>query len=822
MHISPTVRKFAEIFILLLLPSLGIGEETSHSKGGTTSPKVRPQNTSAVCSQSPFCPDGRTRFWAPIYIDADLLPKSEILRANKERKTKVAIFDTGLDKNLVGKKFERSGIEFVGRSDRDNNGHGTAVASIMIGKNGAGVLPGYPVTIYWGMEANLSAKLKHACNAGHRIINLSSGVQEENRMTRAGYAQARTIPLSDDLDLIRYLDDRGCLVFQSSGNQGRERAVSPPWLGSPVVTTESSEPNFAKASSFSRVGNLTAPGEEVFVWDSGQIEEPEIPVNQCGRKDGHLASGSSFAAPMSAILGAIVLQTLLEGEEFQKLTASNQARFVKLLLKASSFNGNINAIRAYEMAKFWKNQKELNRIIKTESTDRLWPEAQQRINFCKTPPVIGKCKEIPADSCDPIRTCLQDSRRYIALCEAAPKAIFDISKVALRQKHLDLSNHWLRLLSRPLCEGEACEYTNFLENYISNNKKTVLDPTLPVALYSQITLKSKHRSDVLNRWLKDEQIPAHSNLFPKQGRENPTKDEIKKGAKMLRFFENLGRAGFIDNDLLQKVLLENGQDIRLQRIILKNIAFTPKEIPGAVDTLHKYIKSYRKLPPENEYQKLRKKEAKIGFILSALNDVLTESYKERNARIRGEGIQRESPLHGVSPLLTGLLEIAMDKTESSITRISIINSLLDLTFGSQQLKGALTKEGERVLLEKLVEATKGIEWDRLRYRVFYVLWNQNSKVSQHERERHIIDLLNDPVEREDMFETSVSFGLEKGPAITSKKNLADLLDAWKKSPLTKEIPMSRIRAAVELAVKEKVISQADTDQLWKELSEKDK
>lgn len=176
---------------------------------------------------------------------------------------------------LPGKDFGSAGGD--GRVDRDVDpfGHGTAMASLMVGRAGsfdvlglapdARVLPvAVPITGTTddaGADANgtLLQAVRWAADHGARIINMSLGAPRDPA------ARGRSCP-SIEQDAIDYALARGAIVVASSGNSGQDGSpVEEPSVCLGVVSVGAVDRSGAVPSWSSRHPYLTvvAPGADV-------------------------------------------------------------------------------------------------------------------------------------------------------------------------------------------------------------------------------------------------------------------------------------------------------------------------------------------------------------------------------------------------------------------------------------------------------------------------------------------------------------------------------------------------------------------------------
>jgi subtilisin family serine protease len=189
----------------------------------------------------------------------------------------IAEIDTGVDAGngvfagrlVAGTDFGNLGGD--GRTDRDRNpyGHGTSMASIMVGGPGRlgirGLAPGarlMPVAIPIDGTSDaapndhLGEAIRWAADHGARIISLSL----------AGVARRAAACPADEQQAVFHALRRGALVFAASGNSGpHDDAPEDPGscLGVASVGAVNRRGTVARFSSRHRYLTLTAPGVDI-------------------------------------------------------------------------------------------------------------------------------------------------------------------------------------------------------------------------------------------------------------------------------------------------------------------------------------------------------------------------------------------------------------------------------------------------------------------------------------------------------------------------------------------------------------------------------
>jgi thermitase len=220
---------------------------------------------------------------------------------------KVAVLDTGVTPAADIAGAVAGGFNYVSNNGNvvDNNGHGTAVSSLIAGRgnDGAGMAGScwrctiIPVKVldgngdgYW---SDIAKGITYATNVGASIINLSLG----------GVSGAKVLQ-----DAVAYANSRGVLVVASAGNNGygdegvaptakMYPAAYPDVLG--VGATARGTDTKAGYSSYNKKGDswvdIAAPGDDlVLTWDENGNDVYQV------------WHGTSFAAPMVSGAAALV------------------------------------------------------------------------------------------------------------------------------------------------------------------------------------------------------------------------------------------------------------------------------------------------------------------------------------------------------------------------------------------------------------------------------------------------------------------------------------------------------------------------------------
>jgi subtilisin family serine protease len=222
----------------------------------------------------------------------------------------IAEIDSGVNASLPelrgrilrGTDLGRSGIGHVDR-DRDRFGHGTGMASIMVGRPGlfgiTGLAPGAKIlpvavplvgTTDANQSENLPAAIRYAADHGAKIINLSLGGRRSPRT-----AGDQPCP-ADEQSAVFHAIHQGAIVVASVGNTGpKTDAVEEPGVCLGVLSVGAVDTTGRVASFSSRQPYLS-------------LVAPGVDVPSLGRVPGQAYSGkgtSQAAAIVSASLALV-------------------------------------------------------------------------------------------------------------------------------------------------------------------------------------------------------------------------------------------------------------------------------------------------------------------------------------------------------------------------------------------------------------------------------------------------------------------------------------------------------------------------------------
>ena len=181
---------------------------------------------------------------------------------------RVAIIDTGISETAIPKTNLSPGQNYIlpNQTTSDTIGHGTAIASIIVGSEAAGVqglCPDailVPLVYYGKSEAGSTIKGDGAMLAriirdavevyDCKILNISSGVLTDTPALR---------------DAVAWAEKQGVLVISSVGNDGNDNLYYPGAYSRALCVGAVNGANSAPAdfSNYNEAADLLAPGEKL-------------------------------------------------------------------------------------------------------------------------------------------------------------------------------------------------------------------------------------------------------------------------------------------------------------------------------------------------------------------------------------------------------------------------------------------------------------------------------------------------------------------------------------------------------------------------------
>ncbi len=212
---------------------------------------------------------------------------------------KIAILDTGVAEHFIlgDKSIERKMlVESTKNPDSEYNGHGTAIASILIGEDGLGIAPAADLISIQVMDSDglgdsftLAEGIIEAVDSGASVISMSLG----------SYGYTRVLD-----DAVSYALSKGVALVASAGNDGANVVPYPAQfqgvIGVGAIDADSQRAEF---SNYSPSVDIAAPGVGVFAaW---------------GDEEWISFSGTSAAAPYvsGSIAATLSLNPSLDPQE---------------------------------------------------------------------------------------------------------------------------------------------------------------------------------------------------------------------------------------------------------------------------------------------------------------------------------------------------------------------------------------------------------------------------------------------------------------------------------------------------------------------------
>lgn len=343
------------------------------------------------CAAPVSCADGKPFLRAQEAVDADLM--AEWLKGQKVDGTIVAVLDTGFDASRTKSgdiRVEQAKALLRGSAEHDEIGHGTAVTSLITGRDGIGVSPnarvrGYRVTNprqVSQIAAYLQDKALEACREGAEVINISFG---------AATAFER------DKEFLKEIAERGCFVVKGAGNMGYETVLS--------------EEFHDRRDAVIRVHGLDSSGVRPRKFDKGEWGAPGVELTtlaplgasdtvKCGELVVQRNTGSSGSAPLVSGILAEVLSVLKTAGWYKDLPAPKRVELVTRLLDAAEKKTGVSGFLAVRLADALRAQHEIKDAEAAVKAARL---------ALSTDPA---CKSAP-----PQESCPAELRKHALLCQ---------------------------------------------------------------------------------------------------------------------------------------------------------------------------------------------------------------------------------------------------------------------------------------------------------------------------------------------------------------------------------------------------------------------
>lgn len=442
------------------------------------------------CELTEFCPDGKARYWAYDALDTDLMKtKTNELLKGTNITANVAVVDSGFDRaqeknySTVGQiktapgvtinekhiisdttiKPPKEGGDVIGNPNTDESGHGTMVASTIAGSGKLGVAENVALTVYrvtapgetgststaFIEMATYKACLENRDPDGLTVINVSWG----GRIDEAGFKRDEDDEVTKKL-LAKYAE-MGCLVVKAAGNDSF-RNGAPVNLDDAYLKVGAID-YYSELSTFSSLGEVNAPGSDIFVLESTTAKEKAEDESRCEPSDKLTASlkrfvnGTSFAAPITAGIASQVIRVLKNGERFKNLLPNDRIKIVNHILSTSMFNNSINGLRAVEIAANWNKAWQEATPADKQTKALLHPSTFKDFKdyLSRWPDQICSSSALNCSSlteCLALKDCYAKERKKAALCENLSKdVITDLARTALSNGYFEAAARYNRL-----------------------------------------------------------------------------------------------------------------------------------------------------------------------------------------------------------------------------------------------------------------------------------------------------------------------------------------------------------------------------------------
>lgn len=426
------------------------------------------------------CDNGMATYWAQEAMDADLA-EYFLREAGVKASANVAVVDSGLDMSqaadfdVIGGIEGRRGVlpgdvhptrvpKFrviesalmpngpIGDPKRDQNGHGTMVASVIGGRGQQGVakniqLRVYRVTTPGGTGSTSDEFLEmatvRACqesvdDGGVAVVNVSWG----ERLDESALLLDENHPVYRQL--LGIYAAKGCLVVKAAGNDNfrgkRVFDIDDPYLRVAAVT------NMQDLSYFSSLGEVRAPGSNVHVFESRQMERRGRPEQYCAAKTNRrFVNGTSFAAPLVAGVASQVVRVLKQRGAFQGLTPAARVAIVNRILHASEMGGTVNELRAVHFAEAYAA------MTPEERGDVLHGQSYVKLLSGRGMADAAVCRAASTRRCvgakgGELLSCVNATRTRIALCSNATEDEFiDLIQASFDNDAFEKAYHYARI-----------------------------------------------------------------------------------------------------------------------------------------------------------------------------------------------------------------------------------------------------------------------------------------------------------------------------------------------------------------------------------------
>jgi hypothetical protein len=424
-----------------------------------TTCKQRASRSDLRTNEKPYdlvthCENGKTSFWGQEAMDADLMQYYLDTRGINDR-VKVAVVDSGLDALLIPDFDKRNTVKgeagvqvgdihptkepeykivappianfkYIGDPQRDQSGHGTAVASLIGGAGQQGVAKDIDLTVYRvtgpGETGSTSSEFLdlatyRACQAvadesGVGVVNVSWG----GRLDEAGL-------VTDETDksykkLMGLFADKGCLITKAAGNDNF-RAQRKYNLDDAYLRVQSTD-YLNNLSYFSTTGEVSAPGSSIQVFQSHQARVTNKKLlcskdTKTPEGNRRFVNGTSFAAPLAAGIASQVVKTLKHYNGFAGLSNPDRVRLINRILYVSQTAGVLNGLKAVRLAEATAidSSKSLqNDLLSFNPEKPNWSHSLNDQNFCSQ-----GSRRCMGTADQELLSCINHERNRIAICD---------------------------------------------------------------------------------------------------------------------------------------------------------------------------------------------------------------------------------------------------------------------------------------------------------------------------------------------------------------------------------------------------------------------
>ncbi|OFZ78409.1 MAG: hypothetical protein A2583_14060 [Bdellovibrionales bacterium RIFOXYD1_FULL_53_11] len=470
--------------------------------------------------------------------------------AGRKIPVKVAVVDSGFDKARIN-TFDTDGVVkvfpgvvpgdnqaaseiklsesekkiIVGSTETDELGHGTMVASVIAGKDGVGVSDGVSLHVYRALEANLPVATSFAINimsaykacinnndpAGVTLINMSLGDNSD---------EAGRKRLEDDAvvrNLMRKFAENGCLLVMAAGNGGFKQNHKSD-LNDPLLRVAAVD-SYQKLADFSSKGEVSAPGTNVSVIGSTSITRIGSTGKKCGKNDSDsndprgLVDGTSFAAPITTGVAAMVVRMLKSGDVFGKLIPAKRISLVNRILKASELYGSINGLRAVAIANRWNKLGAFGRMMEPFA-----PDGVAKLTSYLTEIKDPHCGKNSIDcsrknNCSETKSCFERERAGLVLCpDNRQNRAYNLAKTAITNGFHDVARKYLGFFSND--DAQKNKYFELLDELVEHeNNEPLNSMAFEIAPYMKLcsekrTCNEQKIKKIFSRVVENHQIDA--------------------------------------------------------------------------------------------------------------------------------------------------------------------------------------------------------------------------------------------------------------------------------------------------------------------------